>query len=255
MSVFKGYSRYYDLLYRDKDYSAEARHVHGIIQKHTPGANSILELGCGTGAHAFHLASMGYTIHGIDQSTEMLAAANCRVKGASADIAARVRFNQADIRKARLSGRFDAVISLFHVISYLPTNDDLKSAFATARCHLNPEGLFIFDCWYGPAVLTEQPTVRIKRMEDDETRVVRIAEPVMAPNENRVDVNYQVFVMNRFGSQFEVLQESHRMRYLFLPEIELLLADSGLKLIDCFEWMTGRPPSSETWGVCCTCRV
>ena len=193
-------------------------------------------------------------MHGIDHSKAMLAAANCRVKNASSDIAARATLQPGRYRKARLSGRFDVVIALFHVISYHPTNKDLTRV-RQARFHFNPGGTFFFDCWYGPAVLTEKPTVRIKRMEDDETRVVRIAEPVMVPNENRVDVNYQVFVMNRIGSQFEVLQESHRMRYLFLPEIELLLADSGLKLIDCFEWMTGRSPSSETWGVCCTCKV
>ena len=74
MSVFDGYARYYDLLYRDKDYAAEARHVHDIIQRHSPGAHSILELGCGTGAHAIHLATMGYAIHGVDRSHEMLAA-------------------------------------------------------------------------------------------------------------------------------------------------------------------------------------
>ena len=44
MSVFDGYARYYNLLYRDKDYAAEARHVHDIIQKHASGARSILEL-------------------------------------------------------------------------------------------------------------------------------------------------------------------------------------------------------------------
>jgi len=250
MSVFDSYARYYDLLYRDKDYAAEARHVHNIIQRHYPGAQSILELGCGTGAHAVHLASMGYAIHGVDRSHEMLTAANRRLKDASADIAPRIRFSPGDIRQVRLDERFDAVIALFHVISYLPTNDDLKAVFTTARCHMGAGGIFLFDCWYGPAVLTDPPAVRVKRMEDDKTCVVRIAEPIMYPNENLVDVNYQVFISEKPRGQFDVLKESHRMRYLFRPEIECLLADSGLKLIDCFEWLTGRTPDSDTWGVC-----
>lgn len=249
MSVFNSYARYYDLLYRDKDYAAEARHVHDTLQRHSPGAQSILELGCGTGAHAIHLASLGYAIHGVDRSHEMLAAAN-RLKDASADLAARIRFSPGDIRQVQLGERFDVVIALFHVISYLPANDDLRAAFTAARRHLDAGGIFLFDCWYGPAVLTVPPAVRVKRMEDDDTSVVRIAEPVMHPNENLVDVNYQVFVREKSRGQFEVLQESHRMRYLFKPEIEWLLADSGFKLVECFEWMTGRPPGSDTWGVC-----
>jgi methylase of polypeptide subunit release factors len=66
MSVFGAYARYYDLLYRDKDYAAEAQYVHRLIQSHALGARSILELGCGTGAHAVLLAGEGYRIHGVD---------------------------------------------------------------------------------------------------------------------------------------------------------------------------------------------
>jgi hypothetical protein len=40
------------------------------------------------------------------------------------------------------------------------------------------------------------------------------------------------------------------MRYLFRPEIDLLLAASGLALEHAAEWMTDREPGFETWGVC-----
>jgi hypothetical protein len=40
LSVFAGYYRYYDLLYRDKDYAAEVRCVHDILRKHAPGVHS-----------------------------------------------------------------------------------------------------------------------------------------------------------------------------------------------------------------------
>nr|MBA2706707.1 SAM-dependent methyltransferase [Gemmatimonadaceae bacterium] len=56
MSVFGSYSRYYDLLYRDKDYAAESAYVASLLAVHAPGARSILEIGCGTGAHAAELS-------------------------------------------------------------------------------------------------------------------------------------------------------------------------------------------------------
>ena len=56
MSVFKDYSNYYDLLYSDKDYEAEADYIDHLIQKNNPGAKTILNLGCGTGKHDFLLA-------------------------------------------------------------------------------------------------------------------------------------------------------------------------------------------------------
>lgn len=247
--VFGNYARYYNLLYKDKDYAAEARYIHELIQKHHPGAKSIINLGCGTGNHDFELARFGYEITGIDMSEEMLVAANARCKSDNVTLPF-PSFQKGDIRTVRLDKTFDAVISLFHVMSYQTTNDDLQAAIATAKVHLAPGGLFIFDCWYGPAVLSDPPVVRVKRLEDDSISVVRIAEPVMHPNENVVDVNYQVMITDKLMGTVEQLRETHRMRYLFFPEIELFLHDVGLCIIDASEWMTGSTPDRTTWSVC-----
>jgi hypothetical protein len=40
------------------------------------------------------------------------------------------------------------------------------------------------------------------------------------------------------------------MRYLFRPEIELLLGEAGMSIRAAAEWMTGREPGYDTWGVC-----
>ena len=51
--VFADYARYYDLLYRDKDYAAEAEYIACLVRKFHPSARSIIiELGSGTGIHA-----------------------------------------------------------------------------------------------------------------------------------------------------------------------------------------------------------
>jgi hypothetical protein len=130
------------------------------------------------------------------------------------------------------------------------TNADLSAAFATAKTHLRPGGIFIFDCWFGPAVLTDRPAVRVKRLEDENITVTRIAEPVMHPYENVVDVNYHVFVRDRASDEVSELKEAHRMRYLFLPEMELFLREAGMSILSASEWLSGRKPGFDTWGVC-----
>jgi SAM-dependent methyltransferase len=188
MTVFGGYARYYDLLYRDKDYRGETDFVERLIRRHAPDACRILELGCGTGIHGIMLAEKGYEIVGLDRSEDMLSAAAQRVAGLSQAIAKRVRFIRGDVRDFQVEGRFDAVVSLFHVLSYQLTNDDLRAVFSRVKTHLAPGGAFIFDCWYGPAVLTDRPTIRVKRFADDSTSVTRIAVPTLHPNLNRVDI-------------------------------------------------------------------
>jgi SAM-dependent methyltransferase len=249
MTVFGSYSRYYNLLYRDKDYAGEAEHVHRLIQRNYPGAKTVLDLGCGTGRHDLLLAEKGYEMTGVDMSEEMLAVANSQLSSLNSQRSS-CNFLQGDIRTVRLDKTFDVVVSLFHVVSYQTTNKDLTDAFATARAHLSPGGVFIFDCWYGPAVLTDRPAVRVKRLEDEQIIVTRIAEPVMHPNENVVDVNYHVFVREKASGEVAELKETHRMRYLFLPEIELLLRETGMSILSASEWMSERQPGFDTWGVC-----
>ncbi len=249
MSVFGNYARYYDLLYRDKDYVSEAQFIHNLIQTHAPDSKTILELGCGTGNHATLLAEEGYELHGVDLSKEMLNIANERLLQYPAELVKKLQFSHGDIREFRVAKKFDVVISLFHVISYQTTNADLLLAFTTAKSHLKTGGIFIFDVWYGPAVLTEPPAVRVKRLEDELIQITRIAEPVMYPNENLVDVNYHVFIKDKNNDIVEELKETHKMRYLFKPELTLLLSELKMSIIDFKEWLTNKAPSLKTWGV------
>lgn len=249
MSIFAKYSSYYDLLYKDKDYSSEAEYVHNLIQKYHPGARTVLNLGCGTGRHDILLAEKGYDVTGVDLSEEMLCAAKSRVSGSDCKNL-NVKFYQGDIRSLGMDRKFDIVISLFHVMSYQATNDDLMAAFATVKKHLNIKGVFIFDAWYGPTVLTDQPVLRVKRLEDENISVTRIAEPSIHANNNLVDVNYTVFVRDKSNGEVEEISETHRMRYLFKPEVDTFLEEQRLELISFEEWITGNKPGFDTWGVC-----
>jgi len=248
-SVFADYALYYDLLYRDKDYAAETEYIKGLIYKFHPSAESILELGSGTGLHASLLANKGFSVHGIERSKEMLARSQTLVENSPAGDS-RMTFSLGDIREVRLNKRFDIVISLFHVISYQTTNEDITATFKTALHHLKPGGIFIFDVWYGPAVLTERPEVRIKRMADEKIEVTRLAEPVLHPNENCVDVHYHVLVRNLATQAISELKETHAMRYFFKPEIELLAKQTGFQFRNAEEWLTGKEIGFNAWGAC-----
>ncbi len=251
MTVFGAYSRYYNLLYKDKDYSGEAEYVHNLMQKYMPGAKKILDLGCGTGKHDILLAQKGYSVTGVDISVEMIShAKDYQSQTANKNLSSNLEFTHGDIRTIRFNRTFDVVISLFHVMSYQTTNEDIKSVVSTAKRHLTSGGVFIFDCWYGPAVLTDRPVVRTKRLEDEAISVVRIAEPVMHPNENLVDVNYHVIIKDKAADAYEEVKETHTMRYLFEPEVREFLKTEDIEIVDFSEFVTGSKPGFNTWGVC-----
>lgn len=239
-TVFDAYAAYYDLLYRDKDYAAEVDYVHALIKHHAPAAQDLLELGCGTGRHAEALARLGYRVTGVDRSDAMVTQARKRAP----DLA----FVQGDLRDFRAGRTFDVVIALFHVMSYQTTNADLIAAFKTAAAHLAPGGVFIFDCWYGPAVLSDPPRTRVKRLHGDGVEVIRIAEPVHHHDANRVDVHYELIVESKAGVQR--IREVHPMRYLFTPEVDLLLDIAGMRRLAAQRWLDGGALGADAWNAC-----
>lgn len=247
--VFDAYAAYYDLLYADKDYDAESDYIHDLIQRYQPTTRTVLELGSGTGRHALLLAERGYHIQGVELSTSMLELAGRHCLQASLDVRERVAFSVGDLRTVKLGRTFDCVLSLFHVISYQVSNEDLKAAFRTIREHLSPGGIAIFDFWYGPAVLAQRPSVRVMRKTSGDLSVTRIAEPDLDTESSICRVNYEIFI-GRDGDRVDVIHETHPMRYLFMTELDLLLEQSQMVRVASQGWLTDSAPSEQTWGAC-----
>ncbi|MGH7076065.1 MAG: class I SAM-dependent DNA methyltransferase [Stellaceae bacterium] len=248
MSIFARSAVFYDALYAAKDYAAEALYVDDLVKRHCAHAATLLDLGCGTGRHAVEFLKRGYRVLGVDVSPDMLARAN-ELKAAEPPARRdRLEFGAADIRQLHLDRRFDAVVALFHVMSYQTSNADLLSALRAARDHLAPGGVFLFDCWYGPGVLSDPPRVRVKRLAHEEKPFLRLAEPVMRLNDNLVEVHYTYMARDYSGPAPE-FAETHIVRYFFLPELALALDASGLRLIAHSEWLTGRAPDVATWNL------
>jgi SAM-dependent methyltransferase len=245
--VFDAYAAYYDLLNRGKDYEAEAAYIDTLLQRHLPGARHILELGCGTGAHAERFASRGYSVTGIDRSQEMVKRANARRASLPEDIARRMEFTVGDIASVRVARTFDAVVSLFHVFSYLTTNSALHEAMQTSATHLRAGGLLCFDYWHGPGVLTQRPEARTRRLEDEACSVERRATPDTKVAENLVRVRFDIEVQDKGDGSKTQFTESHDMRYLFLPEIEWMAGPCFKPLQHC-AWLGFNEPGVGDWS-------
>jgi SAM-dependent methyltransferase len=239
---FKLYSQYYDLLYQDKNYKAEANYVMQCIRELEPEGTSLLELGSGTGNHAIHFCDAGYHVTGIERSPDM-------VKRSLSKKLPNFYPVLNDITGFTLDQRFDAAVSLFHVISYLTSNAELIACFSKVAAHLNPRGIFAFDMWYGPAVLNDLPTTRIKRQQNEHVEVIRLAETAMIIEKNVAKVNYEVIVKEKPAGKYSRFLETHCMRYFSIPEIELIADQTGFTLIRSEKFMSEEKPGLHSWNV------
>ena len=240
------YADCYDLFYGSKDYESECDMIEAIFADRGVTPSSLVDLGCGTGRHSSLLAKRGYVVTGVDKSKEMLQHAQERIKNSGVTVS----LMQQELEVLNLRRSFDAAVAMFAVIGYLWTNDALMTALRRIFDHVKPGGIFIFDCWYGPAVITHGPQQRFQRFVGQQgEEVVRLVTPHSDNVRQVVDVEYETFVISD-GRVSSRSTENHRMRYFHPMEIRLALETVGFREIEI--GVFGKPeqsPTANDWNI------
>jgi SAM-dependent methyltransferase len=100
---------------------------------------SLLELGCGTGEDAIHLARAGHRVFATDASEEMIRVA--RLKAQSAGVAERIEFQVLPMESLHTlprERRFDGVFSNFGAVNCVADLPRLAAALAARLCDRAP---------------------------------------------------------------------------------------------------------------------
>lgn len=235
------YADVYDALYADKDYAGECDLIEAIFARRAGGAvRSVLDLGCGTGRHASLLAPRGYDVLGVDRSPHMIERA---MAGGNA-----AKYAIADLRTFRTQRRFDAALMMFAVLGYQLEDGDVLAGLGTARVHLAEGGLLLFDCWYGPAVMHQKPSDRVKSVETPEGTVRRAARSSLDLARRRIRIEFDV--ERGVAGGVEQSRETHEVRFFFEEDVERFLSASGFELIRIGVMPEfDREPDESTWNV------
>lgn len=98
----------------------------------------ILDLACGTGNATLPAHRRGMRVEGLDASPAMLRAARAKLPG--------VPLWTADLRTFDTGRRYALVYSVFDSLNNLLSDEDFLAMLARVRAHLEPGGLFVFDC-------------------------------------------------------------------------------------------------------------
>lgn len=246
--AFSRLSAYYDVIYGRRNIHKEVDIISRHTQKLLPPIKhpSLLDVGCGTGEHALAFWRHGFNVTGIDQSKQMTTIA----RGKAAAVGAPVRFICDNILTHTSSQRYDLVVSLFHVLSYMTTAQKIRRFFGSVSSLLHPHGVFIFDCWYGPGVLQNQPRVMRQRYVQKSLVVQRKKIPLMNFRTKTVKVTHELTVRDASAKKISFTEE-HFVRYFFYKEVVRYASEADLAIV---KWGSleypMRPVKSRSWSAC-----
>lgn len=200
-SRYEKSARIYDLLYVGtgiKDYPAESAELRRIIEESSPGAKTLLDVACGTGAHLAELRRW-YEVEGADLSPAMLAVARHRLPG--------IQLHRADMRTLDLGRTFDVVICLFSSIGYITDPPEMRSTVARLAAHVAPGGVLILDGWVRPDAWREGSRPQADIAQDDEALVVRLSFGRREGNITNLDMHHLV----QTAEGIDYFVENHRL--------------------------------------------
>ena len=217
--MYSKVARIYDLLYTGtgiKDYPAESKTLHAIIEEASPGARTLLDVACGTGAH-LEVLRRWYEVEGVDLSPEMLEVARVRLPD--------IPLTVADMRTLDLGRKFDAVTCLFSAIGYVTDLAEMQSTIGRLADHVAPGGVLIVDGWVRPEDWGDDYRGGPDVASDDETMVVRLTFSRRIGSITEMDLHHLV----RGAGGIDYFAEQHRLALVPTADYVAAFEAAGLR--------------------------
>jgi len=178
-----------------------------LILEDIPKSATILDLCCGTGHITQALLNEGYTVTGIDGSSNLLDYAQQNAPGA--------RFVLADARYFQSHSVFDAAFSLNDSLNHIMSLKELIDVFRNVNSSLHPGGWFLFDLnlaykyetsWVGSFAIVEDDIVCAVRAKTNMDQKVAEFAATIFEQENMIWIRKDVTLYQTWYEVYDVVK-------------------------------------------------
>ena len=235
MIFSKFYAECYDQIHSSKSYDGESAKRLKYLETNLgkTGIYRILDFGCGTGIHLNSLLDEKLELYGYDRNEYML------------DVA---RQNYPDLfvasDYAKIPGELDLVYSLFDVVNYQVSDEEVEVFFRALASKLAQGATLVVDGWHYSGVAQDPPEPRERDILFELSTITRRVTPTTSNN-------YRTTVLDitlEDKSRSKILtHESHIMRSFDAPELEKFAKSygfTGVSFKDGRDWDKDLGPDS-----------
>lgn len=213
------------------------------------GAESVLELGCGTGRLLLPLAQAGHDVVGVDLDPKVVQRADEKLAKLDEATRSRTRFMVGDMRDFSVGRSFDRIVIPYCTFYLLTTDEECLACLTRCREHLAPGGQLLMDGFNAWAMKGRSDVVNVpEELRGDGPvsgrRVKMYASAIWDCAPQRYELRFRYVYSSGDGST-EERNETLPLRYLFQPQLQELLTSAGLEPLYWFGGFDERP-FSET---------
>ena len=174
----------------------------------------VLDICCGSGRHAIPLAHKGFTVTGLDYSTDMLAWAREDAARSGAD----VEFRQGDMRELPWAEVFDGCVMLGGSFGIFEEEAENEQVFHAVAAALKPGGCFVLDAANRDHIVCEHVPQQWQEAGGSLRCVEYRFDPVAGVNHAR----------ERWLRDGEWTERTHHRRLYTATELDAMLRRAGL---------------------------
>jgi len=200
-------SPYYHILYKNRSYTEAALFLDRLMEYLSPNKKAtILDIGCGNGRHAIHLAKKGFPVLGVDLSVNNIKTAKAQASELNLPNAT---FQQGDMRE-KVGQQFDYVFNLFTSFGYFENDADNMKVIQAFRTSLKKGGTTVIDFLNAPFVVNNLVKEEQKLLEGVEFNIHRKIDNGYVVKQ----INFQVDNVDySFEEKVQLLQLNNFKRY------------------------------------------
>lgn len=207
---------YYHTLYKDRNDEEAALFIKNLIGTlQLDPSSRVLDLACGKGRHSVTLNKLGYSVLGVDLSSNSIQQAKCFEND-------RLKFAVHDMREIIDGEKFDAVFNLFTSFGYFDALCDNECVIRSIHSMLKEEGYLVIDFMNAEKVISNLVLQEVKSVDGIDFHIER---------------NYDgthIFKHIRFEADERAHHYTERVQALKLGDFEKLLSENGFTIIRTF---------------------
>lgn len=237
--IYHSFAYVYDKFMDNIPYEEWGNYILNLFHHYGILKGTLVEIGCGTGTLCQIFANEGYSMIGVDNSTDMLTIAADKLQSHNNPL-----LLCQDMANLELGDTvYDGFYCVCDSLNYLLDSDQILSTFTGIKKYLKPKGIFIFDLktpYFYETVLGDQ--IFCDHQED----CSYTWENSYFEEEHINQYDLTMFIRDEENGLFQRFNETHHQRAYNLEEIIDLLSLAGLEYVTAYDAFTTNAPSDES---------